>query len=375
MNALQRNALYKDIMMCNNDGVQQLYDNDITNALSSFQYATLQVRNLLHILNTIQNSKQEGCMRSAATYFAMTDEYHSMLYNITPSKHYVGDDKLCYDADTTDSCMEEELSSSHVQATRVELCSPHKPLIGLQDDNYYLHDRPLVFNDDSIGHLIRMDITEEMNEVFRGMIVITFNFALSCHLYAKQYGNTQSYHAAMDLYYLAWTISQNLLQNNKISSSNNDYIDMSDESIADYQRHLTWHVTIQCMTLNNLIHVHDEFSEFEEIRVCMKFLCELVFWNTRQSLCAAEEMKNNEDAAWLLDDDDDLDNIDNGYVVHDTDTRRKYNNNNNNTFVEGEGTVSSSTSSPAPFFQMPEEWEQFLLNIIYFHTPETARAA
>ena len=191
-------------------------------------------------------------------------------------------------------------------------CTPsHQSLTGLNDGNYYVYDHPLVFQDmmSCDGSFVYDD-----QSAFLITIVVSFNFALSCHHAGKAFGQTQRYMAAAELYYLVWTVLQEccLLP------------DMWDIDLYH------WHSKLQYVVLNNLVHVHDELNEFAQSEMCMANLRE----------CILDEMKQT------------LGQYQMG--PHPTSTIRR------------DGTSS---------FVSPYEFEKFKLNLLYFHKPNTARAA
>lgn len=145
------------------------------------------------------------------------------------------------------------------------------------------------------------------------IIVISFNFALACHQSGKAFGQTQRYIAAAELYYMVWSVSRECCR----------FSDMWD----DDQFH--WHAKVQYVVLNNLVHVHDELNQFAESELCMTSLRECILAHMDPvygSLLGSQGMPS-------LSDD-----------------------------------VFSS-------FVSPYEFEKFKLNLLYFHKPNTARAA
>lgn len=145
------------------------------------------------------------------------------------------------------------------------------------------------------------------------VIVISFNFALACHHAGKAYGQTQRYIAAEELYYMAWSVSRECCR--------------FSEMWEDNERQ--WHSKVQYVVLNNLVHVHDELNQFAESELCMASLRECILQHMDPVFgCLAGSQ-------WMPD---------------------------------WSGDTFSS-------FVSPYEFEKFKLNLLYFHKPNTARAA
>jgi hypothetical protein len=298
----QQQHLFGMVTKLNNEGVNQLHIGNMEAALSAFQNGTVIANNIMiqqqyraihhNSVVTVPFPPSSSCTSSKEDYH---DSCSDDLYGATNSKAFT------FSPQVTD------LSSASASYYPIGLgCTPGKNLARLNDGNYYIYDCPFEFSS-NFSDMIHHSLSDDTSAII-SIIIISFNFALTCHQNGKVYGRTQSYLAASELYYLVWSVSQQCCQN---------------------QEQLKWHTMIQCLVLNNLVHLHYELNEFVESEICMTCLRELLVSYPSYDDC------NPVSPVWIM-------------------TTNEY--------------ISSSTLFRHVF-------EQIQLNLIYFCVPTTARAA
>ena len=333
----QQRMHYKDVMMINNEGVALLQNGNLERAFSTFQGGIMQSLQLLlstraairvlhntssnnnhgfigypHYNSNAQTSATGRNIRDCSSYhqYSVFYPHHDMRSDqngrlVSPLRRNVdrpnrGDvqQQECYEwldmlyaSILTSSSPSVQLQMPIHQQTKMQCTTPSgntggahtaatspgrrsfcfgPALKGLATENCYIHDRPFLFPDDFIDERCgaRHDSTGliDTHEIIRAMTIPLINFALTHHYQGKIYGHSKSYRKAIELYYLLWSISQSWgIVFSPIYSINH-----------------RWYMTIQCIFLNNLVHVHDELENFVESKICVTCLYDLIVWKLSQ---------------------------------------------------------------------------------------------
>jgi hypothetical protein len=392
----QQRLHYRRILMINNEGVQLLYNGNIEGAISTFRDGIILARNLLLytratiLRNTncnINSVYMDHPSRHVHTPLLVMNEnienYTALNSNISNlsdyngrSQHYVQQqqnlewlDTLCtvitsasYSSSSgqvympihphmKSRAMQQTFDADSATSAEILQCFMGTPLIGLKADNYYVYDRPFLFSDDykeqrcCLTNTVnasncRYDVTAPINteEIIRSTTVLIVNFALSYHCQGKMYGYAKSYTNAIEMYYLLWRISQS-----SCTALEPIY------SVKD-----RWYTTMLSVLLNNLVHVHNELENYFESKICITCLYDIIVWkSSQQGRRISHTMESDE------------------YSI---DMSIEGSGRRTSVYSENVITITYERINRMSLLQK-NEFDQIMANIIYYRTPDTARAA
>jgi hypothetical protein len=403
----QQRMHYRKVMMINNEGVQLLYNGNIEGAISTFRDGIILARNLLlytratilrntncninsvnvdhpprhvHTPLLVMNGNIENYTALSSNISDLAD-YNGRLISTCrivdrQSQHYVQQqqnlewlDMLCTviaSASLSSSfrqvympllprmksrTMQQTYDADSAISAEILQCRMGTSLIGLKADNYYIHDRPFLFSDDYIEQRCcptnavkssncRHDVSTPINteEIIRTTTVLIVNIAMTYHCQGKMYGSDKSYTNAIEMYYLLWTVSQSSC------TAVGPIYSMKDR----------WYTTIQSVLLNNLVHVHNELENYLESKICITCLYDLIVWKSSQQGGIANDTVENDEYSI-------------GTSTEDGDNSSSFSN-------ENDVGITYERINRMSLLQK-NEFDQIMANIIYYRTPDTARAA
>ena len=404
----QQRMHYRNFMKINNKGVQQLYNGNVDGAILTFQDGTILARNLLlHTRATILRNmtcnvnpqKMDQSFWPVNAPMSFNDRsigsctaYNPTMVNsnsvrllstcrvvdrqsqqyVQQQQHYDWIDMLFSVVESASSStssssllllgrgyvekssrsntMEQTFTGDATTSAGIEHFRMGAPLNGLKADNYYVHDRAFLFSDNFIDQRccptdianssICLDDSSapiDTEEIIRATTLLIVNFALTYHCQGKMYGHAKSYTKAIEMYYLLWTISQS-----SCIASGSTY-NMKDR----------WNTTIQCILLNNLVHVHNELENYFESKICITCLYDLIVWKSSQQGTSVNDTMDEDECSTI--------------ALSEEGSRR-------GTSPENNIAITYERINRMSFLEQ-NEFDQIMANVIYYQTPETARAA
>lgn len=118
-----------------------------------------------------------------------------------------------------------------------------------------------------------------------------------------------------------------------------------------------WYTTMQCVLLNNLVHLHNELENYFESKICITCLYDLIVWKSSQQGTSVNDAMENDEYS--------------GDTSTEGSTTGRRNSSLNN---ENIIAITYERINRMSFLQQMD-FDQIMANIIYYQTPDTARAA